>query len=136
MSFGNTYENHILDGLFGSAQIAGVNTMWVGLSTADPGEDASTLAEPSGNAYARVAMVNSVNNWAVAAAGVKRNSSVQSFPTATGSWGSVGFWTLWSAATSTGVGAFIGVGSLGIAKNITNGDTPLFGVGSMSISLD
>jgi hypothetical protein len=136
MSFGNTFENNILDGLFGSTQIQAVTTMWIGLSTADPGEDASGLAEPSGNGYARVAMTNSTNNWSAAAAGVKRNSSVQSFPTATGSWGSVTHWTLWAAATSTGVGAYIGVGSLGIAKNITNGDTPLFGVGSISITLD
>lgn len=136
MSFGNTYENNILDHVFGGPDYTRVSTLWVGLSTADPGEDASTLAEPSGNAYARVAVVNSSNNWAAAAAGVKRNATVITFPTAIGSWGNVTYTTVWAAATSTGVGAFVGRGILGTAKNITNGDTPQYGVGSLSITLD
>jgi len=136
MSFGNTYENNILDGLFGSGQITALSTMWIGLSTATLNEDASSLAEPSGNGYARVAVVNSTNIWSPAAAGVKRNAAAIAFPTATGSWGNCTDFAVWAAATSTGVGAYIGYGVLGTPKNVTNGDVPTFGVGSLSITLD
>lgn len=136
MSFGNTIENVVLDSMIGSTQLLGVNTLWVGLSTADPTDDASGLAEPSGNGYARAATVNSTNLWAAAASGVKRNAAAIAFPTATGSWGNVSHFALWRAATSTGIDAMVGKGSLGLAKNVTNGDTPQFGVGSLSISLD
>lgn len=136
MSFGNTTENLVLDAMIGSTQLLGVNTLWVGLSTADPGDDAATLAEPSGNGYARVAAVNSTNAWNAAAAGVKRNAAAVTFPTATGSWGSVSHFAVWRATTSIGVDAMVGKGALGLAKNVTNGDVPSFGVGSLSISLD
>jgi len=136
MSFGNTYENNILDHIFGGPDYTRVATLWVGLSIADPLDDASGLSEPSGNGYARVAVVNSSNNWSAAAAGVKRNATAIAFPTATGSWGNVTHAALWAAATSTGVGALVGKGALGTAKNVTNGDTPQFGIGSLSFSLD
>jgi len=136
MSFGNTIENEVLDSMIGSTQLLAVNTLWVGLSTADPLDDATGLAEPSGNAYARVAMVQSSNVWSPSASGVKRNAAAVTFPTATGSWGSVTHFALWRATTSTGVGALAGSGILGLAKNVTNGDTPQFGVGSLSVTLD
>jgi hypothetical protein len=136
MSFGNTIENTILDSMIGSTQLLGVNTLWIGLSTATIGDDASGLAEPSGNGYARIATVNSTNAWAAAASGVKRNAAAVAFPTATGSWGLVSDFAVWRAATSDGVDSLVGKGVLGLSKNVTNGDVPQFGVGSLSITLD
>ena len=136
MSFGNTIEDLVLNSMIGSTQLLAVNTLWVGLSTADPADDASGLAEPSGNGYARIATVNSTNQWAAAASGVKRNAAVMTFPAATGSWGNVTHVAIWRAATSTGVDALVAKGALGLAKNVTNGDTPQFGVGSLAVSLD
>jgi len=136
MSFGNTFENLVLDHNIGGPDYVRVNTLYVGLSTADPTDDASGLAEPSGNAYARIATVNSTNIWAAAAAGVKANAAALTFPTATGSWGNVTHFAVWTHVTSDQVGALLGSGALGLAKNITNGDTPQFGIGSLSITLD
>jgi hypothetical protein len=135
MSFGDTIENLVLDAMIGSTQLLGVNTLWVGFSTATINDDASGLAEPTGNGYARAATINSTNIWAPAAAGIKRNAAVIAFPAATGSWGNVTDYALWRDATSTGVGALVGKAPLGLAKNITNGDTAQFGIGSLSISL-
>ena len=136
MSFGNTIENLVLDSMIGSTQLLSTNTLWVGLSTATINDDATGLAEPSGNGYARVATVNSTNLWAAAASGVKANAAAIAFPTATGSWGNVTAFAVWRAATSDGVGSLVGKGTLGLAKNVTNGDVPTFGVGSLSITLD
>ena len=136
MSLGNSYEDRILDSMIGSTQLTASNTLWIGLSTGTIADDASGLAEPSGNGYARVATVNSSNAWSASASGVKRNAAAITFPTATGSWGNVTDFAIWAAATSTGVGAMIAYGTLGTAKNITNGDAPSFGVGSLALSLD
>lgn len=135
MSFSDTVENIVLDAMIGSSQLLGVNTLWVGLSTAAINDDASGLAEPSGNGYARVATVNSTNMWAAAVAGVKRNAAIIAFPTATGSWGNISDYAIWRDATSNGVGALVGKGTLGLAKNVTNGDIPQFGIGSLSVAL-
>jgi len=48
--FSNYWENKILDHIFGKGSYA-PPTIYVGLSTADPTDDGSGLAEPSGNAY-------------------------------------------------------------------------------------
>jgi hypothetical protein len=136
MSLSDTYENRILDSMIGSTQLTGSNTLWIGLSTTDPLDTAAGLGEPVGNGYARLAVVNSTNMWGAAAAGIKANVSVFSMAAATGSWGNVGWFAIWTAATSTGVGALLGSGALGLAKNVTNGDNPQFGVGSLSVSLD
>lgn len=134
--WGNTYENKVLDHFFGGAAYTQVATLWVGLSTADPGDDASTLAEPSGGAYARVPLVNSSNVWGAAASGVKRNVSSIAFPAATGSWGSVSHHVLWDSPTSTGVANMVAAGALGVAINVTSGMLLVYGVGSLSVSAD
>lgn len=135
-TFSDSYENKILDHIFGGATYTQVATLWVGLSTADPLDTAAGNAEPSGNNYSRVAVVNSSNNFTVASGGVKRNAAAINFPTASGSWGLIAYMTVWDNATSTGVGAMVGVGSIATSRNIISGDAPSIGVGSLTISLD
>jgi hypothetical protein len=136
MSFSNTLEDAVLDHFFGGAAYTPVSTLWIGLSTADPGENSAGMAEPSGNGYARIAVVNSSNFWSPAASGHKRNAVAFTFPTATGSWGLVSHAAVFTNATSTSGSVFLGSGALGTSKNVTNGDTPAFGVGSLDITLD
>ena len=50
--FSDYWENKILDHIFGKGSYT-PPTIYVGLSTADPTDDGSGLAEPSGNGYAR-----------------------------------------------------------------------------------
>ena len=66
MSLSNYSENKILDHLVGKTSFT-MPTVWVGLSTANPGETASGLAEPVGGDYARVETAGS--DWAAAANG-------------------------------------------------------------------
>ena len=66
-SFADYWENEILDHLFGKGSYT-PPTIYVGLSTADPVDDASGLAEPSGNSYARIATAGA--DWNVASGGM------------------------------------------------------------------
>jgi len=136
MAFSDTLRNAMLDQAFGNSSFLSVTTLYVGLSRAEPGFDASVNSEPSGNSYARVAVVNSVNNWAVGASGVKRNQTAFTFPEATGSWGLVSHATVWTAVTSDGSGAYWGSAPLGVSKSILSGDTPNIPANSLSFTVN
>lgn len=104
--------------------------MWIGLSTADPTDDASGLAEPSGNAYARVEVPSSY--WGDAASGSVANTTAITFPTATGSWGTVTHFATFDAASG---GNMKRHGALGSPLAITNGIKAQFAVGALTLIL-
>lgn len=136
MSFSDTLENAVLDYLFGASALSQPATLWISLSTADPLDTAAGLAEPSGNGYARVAVVNDTNWWRASAAGVKQNSAELTFPEASGSWGTLTHVGIHTHATSTGVACLWGSGALGTSKAVTTGDTPRFQTDSLQVNLD
>jgi hypothetical protein len=124
MSFANYLEDEILDHLFGKGSYT-PPTIYVGLSTADPGEDAAGLAEPSGNGYARVS--TAAGDWNTSSGGSISNANDVTFPQATGSWGTVSHAALFDAATS---GNMLASGALSASKAIASGDTPYFAGGT------
>ncbi|MFQ5441451.1 MAG: hypothetical protein ACE5EB_01865 [Thermodesulfobacteriota bacterium] len=130
MSFADYLENKILDHIVGKTAYT-MPTVYVGLSTADPLDDASGLAEPVGNAYARVATAGT--DWNAAAAGSIDNANVITFPQATGSWGTVTHFALFDALTA---GNMIASGALTASKAIGNGDTADFAANQLTITLD
>ena len=129
-SFADYWENEILDHIFGKGSYT-PPTIYVGLSTADPTDDASGLAEPSGNAYARVATVG--GDWNVASGGVIANANDITFPEATGSWGTITHFALFDAATG---GNMLAHGALSTSKTIDSGDTGTFAAGDLDVTLD
>lgn len=135
MSFSDTLENEILDHVFGVGAYTAATTLWIGLSTADPGDDAATLAEPSGNGYARVGLDNSGTSWTTAAAGVTRNGVEITFPEASGSWGTISHVAIWTHVTSDGAAVLFATGALGTSKAVGIGDTPRFQINSLSLTL-
>lgn len=91
MSLSNYMENYILDYICST-------TTYLGLSTADPEEDGSGLAEPSGDdGYARLTIP--ITSWEDAAAGSISNSEELTFAIATGDWGTITHWALFDAIT-------------------------------------
>jgi len=130
MSFSNYWENEILDHLFGKGTYT-PPTIYVGLSTADPGDDGSGLAEPSGNGYARVE--TSAADWNTASGGALDNANDITFPEATGSWGTITHFALFDAATG---GNMLAEGALSASKAIDAGDTAKFAAGDLVCSLD
>jgi hypothetical protein len=129
-SFSNHWENKILDHIFGKSNYT-PSTIYVGLSTADPLDDASGLAEPSGNGYARVQ--TSASDWSAASAGGIDNVNDIEFQEATGDWGTITHFALFDAATA---GNMLAYGSLSQSKAVESGDTAKFAAGDLVVSLD
>lgn len=128
--FGNYWENEILDHIFGKGSYA-PPTIHVGLSTADPTDDGSGLAEPSGSGYARVS--TSSSDWNTASGGKTANANDITFPEATGSWSTITHFALFDAASG---GNMLAHGSLSASKVISNGDTAKFVAGDLDVTLD
>ena len=129
----DSLELLILNLIFGAAAYTPPATLYAGLSTADPLDSGSGLAEPVGNGYARVAVANNATNWPAAAAGAKSNGTVVSFAAATGAWGTITHFVIFDAATA---GNRIISGALVTAQAIVSGNTPSFAIGDIDITID
>lgn len=129
-SFSDHWENEILDHLFGKGSYT-PPTIYVGLSTADPGDDGTGLSEPTGNGYARMATTGT--DWSTASGGALDNASAIEFAEATGSWGTVTHFALFDASSG---GNLLAHGSLSQSKTIASGDTAQFAAGTLDVSLD
>lgn len=128
MSFSDYLENKILNHLFGKSAYT-APTIHVGLSTADPGDDGATLAEPSGNGYARVQ--TSASDWNTATTGTTTNAEDIEFPEAEGSWGTITHWAIFDAQSN---GHILGSGAVSPSQAVVAGNTPRLKAGSASIS--
>ena len=131
-SFTDFLELELLDHVFGAAAYTAPATLYVALSTTTITDAGGNMTEPSGNAYARVAVTNNATNWPAAAAGAKANGTAITFPTATGSWGTIIDFAIMDAATA---GNMLGYGTLTTAQAITTGNTPSFAIGDLDITL-
>jgi len=128
--FSDYWENKILDHIFGKGSYT-PPTIYVGLSTADPTDDGSGLAEPSDNGYARVQ--TSACDWNAASNGSLDNAGDITFAQASGSWGTITHFALFDAATA---GNMLAHGTLCQSKAIGESDTARFEAGDLDISLD
>ena len=133
MSFSDYLENKLLDHLFGKASYT-APTIYVGLSTADPLDDASGLAEPSSGGYARVATAPA--DWNAALNGLIDNANAVTFPQATGDWSGGANQTHFALFDAASAGNMLAHGALGTAKPVLSGDTPSFAAGDLDTSLD
>jgi len=129
-SFSDYWENEILDHIFGKGSYT-PPTIYVGLSTADPLDNGSGLAEPTGNGYARVQ--TTAADWNTAAGGALDNVNDITFPQATGSWGTITHFALFDTASG---GNILAHGALSASKTIGSGDTAKFAAGDLDVSLD
>lgn len=107
-------------------------TVSVGLFTAAP-SDAGGGTEVSGGSYARV--TTSGADWNAASSGSAANANAITFPTASGSWGTVTHFGTFDAATS-GTGNLLYWAPLTTSKTIGSGDTAAFAAGSLVVTED
>jgi len=131
MSFSDYLENKVLNHIFGKAAFTAPANIFVALSTADPLDDGSGMAEPAGGSYARVS--TAAADWNSSSVGNTTNANVITFPKATASWGTLTHFALYDAASA---GNLLGSGALTLAKAITTDDTPSYAAGQITISLD
>ena len=74
-----------LDHVFENGAFSVPTNIYIALSTADPTDSGGSIAEPSGNGYARKV----INTWNTAASRAITNNGVITFATATGAWGTI-----------------------------------------------
>ena len=127
MSLSDVYEAKMLDHMFGIAAMT-APTLYIGLSTADPLDDASGLAEPSGGAYDRVA----VAAWTRTVSEMKNTDDFQ-FEDATASWGTCTHLVAFDAASG---GDIVFSFALDSPLDVDSGDQVTFHAGNCSVTMD
>lgn len=123
----NYLENALINATLRNTSYTSPATVYVGLYTTDPGEG-NTGTEVSGGSYARTAVTfGSPSN------GVTTNSGAVTFPTATGTWGTVTHIGILDASTS---GNLLYYTPLDASKSIASGDVFTISAGNLSVTLE
>lgn len=124
--------NRILDRNFGGTAYTPPATMYFGLSTTTIQIDGTGASEPSGGAYARVALTNDKTNWGVASNGALTNLSAVTFPESTTSWGTITYVGIWDASTSGNIWFF---DALTPSRAVASATTVLFAIGAITVQM-
>jgi hypothetical protein len=124
----NFLENALLNATLNATTYTAPATVYVSLWTSNP-TDAGSGTEVSGGSYARTAV-----SFATASgtSGNVLNDADVTFPTATASWGTVGWIGINDAATS---GNLLYHTALDTAKAIDSGDIFKISTGNLSVTL-
>jgi len=128
-SLSNYVEDELLDHVLKTGDWTQPAALYVGLSTADPTDSGAGIAEPVGNAYARVSHAA----WDGAASRATENTGTISFPEASGAWGIINHFFISDASTA---GNMIAHGALSAAKTIGAGDNASFQDGAIDVSFN
>ena len=122
----NFLENALINATLRNTTYTSVATVYVSLWTTDP-TDAGSGTEVSGGSYARTAVT-----FGAPSGGVTTNSADVTFPTATGSWGTVGWIGINDALSG---GNLLYHTALDTSKTITSGDIFKISTGNLSVTL-
>ena len=122
----NFLENALLNATLNATTYTAPATVYVSLWTSDP-TDAGSGTEVSGGSYARTAVT-----FGAPSNGVTTNSADVTFPTATASWGTVG----WIGINDSSSGPnLLYHTALDTAKAIDSGDIFKISTGNLSVTL-
>ena len=121
-------EVALLNATLNGVAFTAVNNPYVSLHTADP-TDAGTGTEVSGGSYARTTA-----SFATASgtSGLVATDADVTFPTATATWGTVGWIGLWDAASG---GNMLYHTALDTSKTIDSGDIFKITTGNLTVEL-
>lgn len=112
---------------------------FIALSKTTPGEDGSNITEPSGNGYLRVTTTAGV--WGTVTQGApstKVNTSVITFPAATGDWSggsSLTHFVMYRSSSATVSTEVILFGAISSTKTVLSGDTASFAASALTLQL-
>jgi len=144
----NYLENKLIDHIFRGTSYTAPSTLAVALCTAAPNDTSTgaTITEVAdSNGYERTELAPDDANWTDTAGGTDETSSgttgttsnaaAITFPTASGSWGTITHIAIVDSATH-GAGNVLFWGELVTPKTITDQDTFSFSIGNLSVQLD
>ena len=124
----NYLEDALVNHVLRNTALTSPTTVYVALFTAVTDAEAGTGTEVTGGSYARTAAT-----FSAPSNGVTSNSGIVTFPTATGSWGTVTHAGLFDA--SSGGNALTILKALTASKTVASGDVLRFPVGDIDFSI-
>jgi hypothetical protein len=122
----NFLEDALINATLRATTYTSVATVYVSLWTSDP-TDAGSGTEVSGGSYARTAVT-----FGAPSNGASTNDADVTFPTATASWGTVGWIGINDASTA---GNLLYHSPLDTSKTIDSGDIFKISTGNLSVTL-
>lgn len=122
----NFLENEILDHVLRNQVYTPPAAIYVGLSTANPGEDGAGLAEPVGNNYSRQSV-----GFGAAVGGTVSNTAEIPFTASGGNWGTITHFALFDAASG---GNMLYYAPLTASRVLNDGSSASFGIGELDVS--
>jgi len=125
-SLSNALEIKLLDHVLKNTPFSVLENIYIALSTADPKDDESGIAEPVGGSYTRVVC----NAWDVSVSRATENTNKVTFPQATTDEGIITHWAAYDAITS---GNFLAHGSFEVSKECPIGANLYVDVGDIDI---
>jgi hypothetical protein len=130
-SFTDYGAGAILDHVFKIGAMPVPTNLYVGLSTTTPTDAGGNITEPSGNAYARTVC----NGWTRSGTAPTQvqNTAAVTFPTATGSWGTL---THFFIADHVSAGNIICWGALGASQAIALNDIAQYAANALTVTQD
>ena len=131
-------EVEIRKHIFRTGSFTKPTVLGVGLATAattDANTGATVTEVTNANAYARVAANPLDATWTGASStdGLTDNAAAITFPTASGSWGTVSHAFI-ADGTTHGAGNIIVHGALTASKTVGNGDVIAFAIGALDVT--
>lgn len=126
-------SNKVLDFNFGGVSYTPPAILYFSLSTTSPDISGGSFTEPSGGAYARVALANNKTNWTTAASGVLTNATAVTFVESTASWGTIIAVGMFNALTG---GNLLWYDSLSPSRTVASATTVLFAIGSITVQFN
>lgn len=143
MSKGDTFENDVLKLIFNATTIANLainatssplTSLYVALHTADPTDSGSqTSSESAYTNYARVGVTRDSSGWTVTGNSAANTAAV-GFPACGVTGSTVTHFSIGVAASSTSKALYIGALTSSLA--VSNGITPSFAIGALTITED
>jgi len=124
--FSNFLENALINATLRNTTYTSPATVYISLWTSNPNDDGSGT-EVSGGSYARTAVT-----FGAPSNGVALNNADVTFPTATATWGTVGWIGINDALSG---GNLLYHTALDVAKTIDNGDIFKIETGNLSVTL-
>lgn len=140
---GDTFENDLLKLIFQAIAIANIadnaataplTNLFISLHTASPGEAGNQqTSEATYTSYARVAVLRTSGGWTVATNSAT-NAAAINFPACTGGSNTI---TDFAVGTLTsGTGKILYFGTLTASLSVSNGITPSFAIGALTVTED
>ena len=128
-SFSDYLENELLDHVFKTGSFSAPTNIYVALFVGSPLDTGAGGAEVSTNNYSRVLH----EAWDAASSGATENTGTITFPTASGSWGTVDYFAIFDASLE---GNMLAWGQLTASKTVGDGDVVQFADGAIDVTLD